>query len=363
MSKWFPTFARLAGNRLTFSIFWPWRTTWAQRRSLLRLIVIATEENVPLSRLIEVWAADESGTQKYRLLRLAGLWQAGTPLADAVEEVRGVLSDEDILAIRFGVQSGTLSESIRDMLDRPDPSAFGGTPRWRNFRVYVCVLLAVAFWLAAFSQIKIVPMLNQIFHEFELEGPRPLQWNIRFAEIATNYWYLFALAIIGVWWLVFSSWPGRQFRQGLLSRLFRPLRDLRVADVLQKLSVAAGAGRPIPGAISTLARYHFDPKLRHQLLFIRNEMEQGADAWQSMARLGLLSGAEAHLMATADRVGNRPWVLRQLAQLKKRRTMRRFAHWSELALPAIILMIGAFVLFQALGVFNCLADLIEALAF
>jgi hypothetical protein len=43
--------------------------------------------------------------------------------------------------------------------------------------------------------------------------------------------------------------------------------------------------------------------------------------------------------------------------------MRRFAHWSELALPAIILMIGAFVLFQALGVFNCLADLIEALAF
>jgi type II secretory pathway component PulF len=68
-------------------------------------------------------------------------------------------------------------------------------------------------------------------------------------------------------------------------------------------------------------------------------------------------------MATADRVGNRPWVLRQLAQLKKRRTMRRFAHWSELALPAIILMIGAFVLFQALGVFTCLADLIEALAF
>jgi type II secretory pathway component PulF len=110
-----------------------------------------------------------------------------------------------------------------------------------------------------------------------------------------------------------------------------------------------------------LARYHFDPGLRNQLLFLRNEMEQGAEVWQSMAKLGLLSGPEVRALETAERVGNRPWVLNQLALLKKRRTMRRLAHWSEVVLPLVIVLMGGFVLFQALGVFRSLIDLVFSL--
>jgi type II secretory pathway component PulF len=361
MNTWFPTIARLTGNRVPFSVFWPWRTNWAQRRSLLRLIVTATEENFPLSRLIEAWSADESGTQKYRLLRVAALLRGGTPLPDAVEEVRGVLSDEDILAIRFGVQSGTLAASLRDRLQRPEAVSLPSSPRWRKFRVYVCVLLVVGFFLVAFSHIKIVPALHQIFNEFEVPEPEAMKWNVRVADFCAKYWYLFALGIIATWWLVFSSWPGRKLRVGILSRFVRPLRELRVADVLQKLSVASGAGRPVAGAISTLARYHYDPNLRNQLLFIRNEIEQGADVWQSMLKVGLLTKPEAHALETSERIGNRSWVLNQLALLKKRRTLRRLAHWSELALPLIVVLLGAFVLFQGIGVFSFMVQILTSL--
>ena len=361
MDTWFPTFRRWTGIRAPFPSFWPWRTTWAQRRSLLRLIVTATEENIPLSPLIEAWAADESGMQKNRLRRLAELLRAGTLLPDAVEEVRGVLGDEEILAIRFGIQSGTLAATIRDMLDQPDPAVLVRSPRWRKSLVYLCLLVLVGFLIVTFLQIKIIPEFEKIFQEFDLSVPESLSWSIYFSKVFVNYWYLFALALIAVWWLVFSAWPGRQLRLGMLGRLFLPLRELRVADVLQKLSVATEAGRPIAGALSTLARYHFDPKLRNQLLFIRNEMEQGADVWQSMAKLGLLSTPEAHVLETAERVGNRPWVLNQLALAKKRRTTRRLAHWSELALPLVILLMGAFVLFQALGVFSSLAYIVYSL--
>ena len=106
-----------------------------------------------------------------------------------------------------------------------------------------------------------------------------------------NYWYIFLLAIMAVYWLLFSSWPGRRLRRTILTRVIRPLRELHTADVLEKLGVAIEAGRPIAGALSTLARYHFDPTLRHQLLYIRNEVEQGADVWQSMAAIGLLSAS------------------------------------------------------------------------
>jgi type II secretory pathway component PulF len=358
MDTWFPTFRRVLGLRAPSFGFWPWRTSWGQRRSLLRLIVAATEENLPLSPLIEAWAADENGRQRQRLHHLAELLRAGTPLPDAVEEVRGVLGDDEILAVRFGMQSGTLAASIRDLLDRPNPALLIRTPRWRKSLIYLCLLAVISFLIVTFSQVKIVPELHQIFDEFDVSPPESLEWATFFSSLFVNYWYLFALAVIAFGWLVFSPWPGREMRRAVLGRFFRPLRDLRMADVLQKLSVALQAGRPIAGSISTLARYHFDPKLRNQLLFIRNEMEQGADPWQSMAKTGLLSPTDAHLLETADRVGNRPWVLRQLAFLKRRNTTRRLAHWSEFAVPAVTILMGAFVLFQAVSMIDSLTHII-----
>jgi len=362
MDSWFPTFRRWAGIVVPLPALWPRRrSSWAQQQSLLRLLAVATEENLPLSPLVAAWAADESGVQKHRLRRLAELLRAGTPLPEAVEEVPGVLGDEDILAIRFGAQSGTLVASMRERLNEPSPASSGFSPRLRKSLLYVCVLLFVGFFIVAFLQIKIVPEFEKIIQEFSTSAPESLRWSIAFSRFFVNYWYLFALAFVAVFWLTFTSWPGRRWRLAILGRLFRPLRALHAADVLDKLSVATEAGRPITGALSTLARYHFDPTLRHQLLFVRNELEQGADVWQSMASIGLLSPPETHLLTTADRVGNRSWVLKQIALVKKRRTMRRLEQLSELALPVIILLMGGLVLFQAVGVFGPLVYILYSL--
>jgi type II secretory pathway component PulF len=325
------------------------------------MILLSIEEGVPLSSLLDEWAMDETGNQALRVYRLAKLLAADTPLADAVEEVHGVLGDEDILAIRFGTQSGTLAASIRERLEEPWPESARIAPRLRKLVAYVCVLVLVASVIITFLQIKIVPMFIKIIEEFSVPEPAALGAARRFAEVVVNYWFLFALAAVALSWLAFASWPGRQLRSVVFRRLFSPLREMHAADVLEKLSVAIRAGRPITGAVSTLARYHFDPTLRHQLLYIRNEMEQGADVWQSMESIGLLSPPEANALATADRVGNRPWVLKQLATVKKRRTMRRLTRLSELALPIIVLVVGAFVLWHALAVFVPLLQIVNSL--
>jgi type II secretory pathway component PulF len=356
MGTWFPTFRRMFGFGPPIAAPWPWRATRAQRRSLLRLIEVATEENLPLSRLVESWAQDESGRQRHRLDRLADRLRAGAPLPDAIEEVRGVLGDEDILAIRFGTQSGTLAGVIHDTLERPDPTSLIRSRRWRHLSVYVCLMVLVGIGIVTFLQVKIIPQFQQIFREFDVTPPTSFTWSNFLAKLIADYWYLFALTIIAAWLLAFSS-SARRLRLMVLGRLIRPLRELRMADVLQKLSVATQAGRPISAALSTLARYHFDPTLRHQLLFIRNEMEQGADIWQSMAKLGLLTAPETQALETAERVGNQPWVLNQLALVKKRQTMRRLTYWSELALPIVVVVLGSFVLLQSVSILDSLVHI------
>jgi type II secretory pathway component PulF len=352
------TFWRLGGADAPFSSWWPWYSTPAQQQSLLRLVAVATEEKLPLAPLIETWAADEHGVQKRRLRRLASLLKAGTPLPDAVEEVPGVLRDEDVLAIRFGAQSGTLTAAIREALDDSKPAPLSRVPRFRRTIVYGCVVLLVAFPIVTFLQIKIMPQFDKILEDFSLRRPAVLEWSQSLTGVFIEFWWVGALAVIALLLTLFSARPGRFVRHTILGRLFGPLRELRSADVLQKLGVATGAGRPIPGALSTLARYHFEPNMRRKLLFVRNEVEQGADVWQSMTAVGLLTPPEAGLLHTAERIGNRPWVLRQLAHGKKRRTLRRLERMSELLLPVVVFMLAAFVLFEALTIFLPLTQFI-----
>jgi type II secretory pathway component PulF len=350
MSTWFPTVRRLM----------PRRATWAQQKSLLRLIAVAVEENLPLSPLVAAWAEDESFSQGHRVRRLAELLGTGTPLPDAVEEVRGVLSDEDILAIRFGTQSGALAAALRERLNEPGPLAANISPRMRQTMFYLGSMLVLGTIIVAFVQIKVVPAFHKIVEDFDTPLPETLRWSSELSEWMATYWYLCLLAVMAVCWLIFASWPGRRLRRTVLTRLIRPLRELHTADVLEKLSVSIDAGRPIAGALSTLARYHFDPTLRHQLLYVRNEVEQGADVWQSMEAIGLLSPPETRVLESAESIGNRPWALLQIAQVKKRRTMRRLGRLSELAMPAVVLVFGGYVLIQALGVFGFLSQVIYA---
>jgi type II secretory pathway component PulF len=143
--------------------------------------------------------------------------------------------------------------------------------------------------------------------------------------------------------------------------MFRSIREWRAADVLQKLRVAATAGRPIPGALSTLARYHFDPATRHELLVVRNDLEQGMPVWPSMSAAGLLSSPESNLLVVAERQGSPAWALEQLVEVKQQRVARRLERAGEFLLPAIVLLMAMLVIFQVSLIFVPLITLLEGL--
>ncbi|MFV2067971.1 MAG: type II secretion system F family protein [Pirellulales bacterium] len=357
----FPTFRRLVSQGPPFASLWPRRTTSVQRKGLLRLIAIASEERLPLVPLLEAWAEDERGVQRHRLQRLLKILKGGTALPDAVEQVPRTLGDDYVLTVRFGCQSGTLAPAIRDVLDEPDLFTSRATTDLRKSLFYLGLIVAVSLPLVAFLRTKIVPAFLQIFDDLDLEVAIAMRQSQLLLGIAMDYWWLGTAAILLTMGLIFSSRSGRYLRRSILGKFFRPLRTWRTADVMQKLSTAARAGRPMPGVLSTLARYHFDPSLRRKLLYVRNEVEQGEDLWHSMAAVKLLTLPEVAVLETAERVGNRAWVLKQLGRVKKRRTMDQLESMSALLLPLLVMLFAALVLFQSLAVFGTLLQLTTAL--
>jgi type II secretory pathway component PulF len=361
MDSWFPTFRGLTNRHVPLPSIWPPYTTDAQRRSLLRLIAVAMEENLPLGPLIESWAGDERGPQRSRLVKLARLLKSGRPLEDAVEEIPGILREEHLLAIRFDAQMGTRTAAMRQMLDDSEPVAGSRVHRVRRDLFYVATVCVIGLLFVVFLNLKIIPVFQKVMSEFSMPPPAVFEWSLDAARLLARFWWVGAIAFFALIWCMLSTRAGRFIRHSIFGRLLAPLRELHASDVLQKIGIASQAGRPLSGALATLARYHFAPTIRHKLLFVRNEVELGAEVFSSMSDVGLLSPADLRVLKTADRVGNRPWVLKQLATVKESRTRRQLARAAEFVLPGLVLLVSGLVLVLALTIFTPLVTMIQGL--
>jgi type IV pilus assembly protein PilC len=364
MSDRFPTFRRwlydfLALEFPSLRVFPRWTTRW-QQISVLRLLAVAIEERLPVADVLRAWAVDQQDPQRRRVRRLAESIDAGAPLVEALEQSPGVVSDDDLLALRVGAQSGTLTASLKAVVERAEfVERERGISRGK-LTAYVMAFAAYAFAIVSFLQIKIVPAFLAILEDFQVQAPEILQSAISFARLFERYWWAPVLLIAGAAWAGSSPTARRFLRDRIATRWFRPLRTLRSAQVLECLGVASAAGRPMAGALSTLARHHYDPSTRQKLLFARNETEHGVDAWDSLNLAGVITQADVRAIVTAEHVGNRSWTLGQLAETKRRRTYRFLAACRQLLLPAVVVTLGAFVLFQALAIFVPLVDIIMA---
>jgi type II secretory pathway component PulF len=359
--KHFPTFRRLLTRRLPLPSLRPLRTTSTQQQALLRMLTLAVEQHLPLVPWLTALARDERGAQRRRLRRLVRLLESGAELPDAVEQVPDALSAEGVLAVRFGTQSGTLAQTLRSLSDVAAETPRDARVQLRRTAYYLATVAAICGLIVTFLLIKIFPTWNAIFNDMGTSPP----WIFQQLGYLGGFWARHGLAILLValllGWTLASGWWGRSLRSGWLARWLRPLSALRSADVLRNLGVVTAAGRPVPAALSTLARYHYDPTIRQGLLFVRNEVEQGADPWESMQQVRLITAAEADVLQAAGRVGNRPWALKQVAKKKRGHVLNRLAVAAEAVRPVLLIVWGLGVLFVALAVFLPLVSLIQNL--
>ncbi len=366
MVEYFPTFARLFRFTPPTSLFrfpswkstalWPTDTLAAKQKALIRLLSAAATDRLEAAPLILALADEHRGRYRRRLRRLGRRLANGMSLADALEQTPGVLSDEHALAVRFGEQSGTLPAMLQALPSHPNQAELRVVGQLRQIGFYTAITACIFLLIMTFFMIKIIPSFQAIFEDFDLDLPYLTVLMIATSQLLVDYWFLLVIPLLVIAWLILSQTSRRFFNRNISSRILRPIAQLRIANVLSLLAVNSRAGRPLAGALSTLARYHFDPKLRHKLLFVRNEMEQGADPWESMSAARLITDEEATALTKASSADTRAWTLDRLADLKRSRVESRIDFFVSLLQPAVTLLVAALVLFVAvaslLPVFN-----------
>ena len=362
----FPSFRNWFGHgsvRWRLSTWWPSDALESMQYSLLQILSVAHRERLDVTPLVANLAEEHRGRYRRRLRRLALRLADGTPLVDALEQTPDVLKDEDVLAIRFASQIGTLGPMYDSLLsDSAGHDNRASTVR-RQALIYsfftLCILVLAIFFLVTF----ILPTLEQISEEFGLPETNPFfQTFLSVTDWFVRNAHLVLLGLVAIAFLLWSAPSRRFFRRSIGGRRLHGITTARSGQLMQLLSNAVQAGRPIPAAISTLARYHFDRNVRQKLLFARNEIEHGTDVWTSLVDANLISPQESNAIAHAANSETRAWTLHELAKSKLRQVSRRIGGRSEFLQPALTLSFAAVVLLVAGAMIGYLAQMIQSLA-
>ena len=343
------------------SAWWPSDSTFAVQRSLLRLLAVAHRERLELVPLIRNFADEHRIVWRWRLRRLANRIEVGTPLVDAIEQTPDVLDDQHLLALRFATQSGILADAYQDLLKDPITERQLAKTAIRRVVVYAIAMAFVIALMASFLLSFVVPTIARLADEFGLTTPWAISSQLKFSAWVSDYAWLWGL--VGL--VAIVCWLSRDMRR-VIARCFRfclPRLDLprQPAELLRLLSLASEAGRPISGSLSTLARYHYDKAVRQKLLFIRNEVEQGANVWSCLCDSKLINANEAEAIRHCTDANMQAWTLRQLANSKSIASTNRMQQIAAWAHPVVVIILAAIVAWLSLGYFQFLSGTFNAI--
>jgi type II secretory pathway component PulF len=346
-----------------------WRMTrlWARDSThivglaLLRLVAVAHAQQLDLAPLVRLLSTEHRGLARRRLVRLANLLEQGTPFVEAIEQQPFLLTDEQVLEIRLAHQSGTTTQTLQELIQRSSERSRESANQILQALTYAMGLTVAVALILTFLTLFISPTYKQMFEDFGLRLPLSLRYLMWWSTSIGRNLPLIALAVALLAAIVWYFRPLRTLQRWISVRVTRSAVQLQLSQLLRMLARSIEAGRPLPGTLSTLARYHFDRRAQIKLLFARNEVEQGYGIWHSLARAKLLDDQEAQAVEKAATDSLRAWLIRKMAAEKEETVRLHRAFLSMLVHPALILGFGCLVVWICVAYFSVLITMITAL--
>ena len=322
----------------------------------------AAQRGIPLETVARAFANERGGRLAIRARNLADYLDAAMPLSLALSRSRLSVSPEVRLAADVGEKTGTLSQSLKKALqqvgdfERLLGSLFAKVS-------YLSVIFFVMFMILTFMMLKIVPVFEHMFREFDMQLPPMTLLLISVSSWFVQYWFILlpVLLVIGFAAVVLLlSYLGISVR-GLpfVGRFFSTIDN---ASVLQLLAVAVREKRPLVGSLELFAAYSRSPRARHRLHAAIRQIADGSHWCEALQHAGFVTRAQSGVFKSAERAGNLAWALEEMADGTVRRTSYRMQAALNFLFPLLILGCGLCVLFVAVAMLLPLFTLISGLA-
>jgi len=335
----------------------------AERRMLLWALSVAADKGIPLDQAARAFADERSVQIGPRASRLAGLLEDGVPLPNALALSRNPVPTDALLAARLGAETGQMGPALRMSVDHIDH--FGGAMRGVLAKLsYVVTLLVIGTGILSFVMLKIVPVYVKMFQEFELQLPSITLLVIAISEYVVKAWFL-AVPILGPLFCMilllpisyFVGWS--RYELPVFSRFWIRCDS---ALVLRALALAVRQGRELGPTVFMLSRQYPRPSVGRRLAQASKAIDNGVHWCDALRMVSLFKPADVAVLKAAERVGNLPWALDEMADSAVRRFAYRLRAVMAICFPLVVLAFGLIVFVIVAGLFLPLVEMIQGLS-
>jgi protein transport protein HofC len=333
----------------------------AQQRVLLGVLAIAMERGMPLAPALMAFADQFPAGYRRKVRSLAHLLNAGAPLPDALDRVRGVLPGDVGVLVRSGWEAGALAAAVREA----DGLGAGVRQGWFGLvgrLEYFLGLLLFAQCLGGWLCVRTVPQTSRIFMEFKVAVPEITREIFAVSERIHDRPGLLVLPMLAelliVLGLLSTLYGWSRFRLPLIDRL---LSRRHAAVLLRSLAWLIEGGVPLTRALPLLSKWYPAPRFKVLLSRASQDVNHGSDWVDSLRYHCVVGRTDAALIESARRVGNLPWALRQAAETCERRLAGRLQVVGHVVLALVVLSMGGLVATLGVAYFIPLSHVIEGL--
>ncbi|QDU06810.1 type II secretion system F family protein [Gimesia aquarii] len=337
----------------------------ANESELLWLLTVCVEKNIPLATELDTYSKTLSGKYREKIQQLSSFLHSGFSLTEALSATPGLVPQSTIVAARIGEKSNSLGIALRDaaVQTMKNLKQLSDRSNIANLILYLSIVVSIQFLITGFIMYWIIPKFKKIFLDFGIELPSLTLSLMDTSDFVISYFYLLlpfcSLPFIMLFLMYFGNYYGWfNLRIPFITEWFPRLNTPHcLRQIAQSVSVEA---HPLL-ALETVSEFHRWSDVRVRTHLINNQINQGENIWVALRQNKVINSAEASLCATAEKMGNLPYVLRTLADTIEQRRARKLRYLTEIIKPVLISLLGIFVGLFVIAIFMPLIKILRDL--
>jgi len=306
----------------------------------------------------------ESERQRALTVSLRARVMEGASLAQAMAEFPDTFPELFRATVAAGEQSGRLDAVLERLADYAEArDALKQTIL--AALAYPLLLALVAVLVVAGLLAWVVPQIVGVFEHLQQGLPLPTRLLIGLSAFVRAWGWLIVLLAIGAG--IGARLALREARllrraQGWLLRLplaGRLVRAANTARAMRTLALLAGSAVPLLEALRVSAHVVTNLPMREALQQAAFKVREGSAFSRALGESGLFPPVALRLIASGERSGELPRMLGEAAAQQQRELDRWLTALTAVLGPAVILAVGAVVLFIVLAILLPIFDLNE----
>lgn len=281
--------------------------------------------------------------------------EGGGSLTAALEKQSNVFDQIYIALIRAGEAAGVLDEVLERLADNLEKQREFNS-KIKGAMLYPAIVIFGMIAVAAVMVIFVIPQMTSIYEEFQADLPTATKILLKISELATSFWWLGLLMIIGlvIGGRVLAKKP--EFRQYWDQFLFRvPLlgklrQNVLLTEFTRTLGLLIGSGVLVVEALGIVQRSLKSSTFFNAVKNATKDVERGLPLATALARTEVFPPLMSQMIAVGEETGKIDDILAKVASYFQQEADTMVKGLTTALEPIILVVMGVGVAFLMIAV-------------